>query len=76
MSLEGFYVLVWCVFSREQLYNAVWGENYEVGINTVDNMIWNLIYVLLYSAKVAYIIIHILRLVLLFYKNYNEVIGG
>lgn len=68
--------MVWCVFSREQLYNAVWGENYEVGINTVDNMIWNLIYVLLYSAKVAYIIIHILRLVLLFYKNYNEVIGG
>ena len=25
------------VFSREQLYNAAWGEDYELGTNTVDN---------------------------------------
>ena len=30
------------VFSREQLYNAAWGENYELGTNTVDNTIWRL----------------------------------
>ena len=27
------------VFSREQLYNAAWGEDYELGTNTVDNTI-------------------------------------
>ena len=31
-----------CVFSREQLYNAAWGEDYELGTNTVDNTIWRL----------------------------------
>ena len=30
------------VFSREQLYNAAWGEGYELGTNTVDNIIWRL----------------------------------
>lgn len=30
------------VFSREQLYNAAWEENYELGTNTVDNTIWRL----------------------------------
>ena len=30
------------VFSREQLYNAAWGEYYELGTNTVDNTIWRL----------------------------------
>lgn len=30
------------VFSREQLYNAAWGEDYELGTNTVDNTIWRL----------------------------------
>ena len=30
------------VFSREQLYNATWGEDYELGTNTVDNTIWRL----------------------------------
>lgn len=30
------------VFSREQLYHATWGENYELGTNTVDNTIWRL----------------------------------
>ena len=30
------------VFSREQLYNAAWGEDYELGTNTVDNTIWHL----------------------------------
>ena len=30
------------VFSREQLYNAAWGEDYELGTNTVDNIIWRL----------------------------------
>jgi DNA-binding response OmpR family regulator len=30
------------VFSREQLYNAAWGEEYELGTNTVDNTIWRL----------------------------------
>ena len=30
------------VFSREQLYNSAWGENYELGTNTVDNTIWRL----------------------------------
>ena len=30
------------VFSREQLYNAAWGEDYELGTNTVDNVIWRL----------------------------------
>lgn len=30
------------VFSREQLYNAAWGEDYELGSNTVDNTIWRL----------------------------------
>ena len=29
-------------FSREQLYNAAWGEDYELGTNTVDNTIWRL----------------------------------
>ena len=28
------------VFSREQLYNAAWGEDYELGTNTIDNTIW------------------------------------
>ena len=27
------------VFSREQLYNAAWGEDYELGTNTIDNTI-------------------------------------
>lgn len=30
------------VFSRQQLYNAAWEENYELGTNTVDNTIWRL----------------------------------
>lgn len=30
------------VFSREQLYNAAWGEDYKLGTNTVDNVIWRL----------------------------------
>lgn len=30
------------VFSREQLYNAAWGEDYEFGTNTIDNTIWRL----------------------------------
>ena len=30
------------VFSREQLYNAASGEDYELGTNTVDNTIWRL----------------------------------
>ena len=30
------------VFSREQLYNAAWGEDCELGTNTVDNTIWRL----------------------------------
>ena len=30
------------VFSREQLYNAAWGEDYKLGTNTVDNTIWRL----------------------------------
>ncbi len=30
------------VFSREQLYNAAWGEDYELGTNTIDNTIWRL----------------------------------
>lgn len=30
------------VFSREQLYNAAWNENYTMGTNTVDNTIWRL----------------------------------
>ena len=30
------------VFSREQLYNAAWSENFEMGTNTVDNTIWRL----------------------------------
>ena len=30
------------VFSREQLYNAAWGEDSELGTNTVDNTIWRL----------------------------------
>ena len=30
------------VFSRGQLYNAAWGEDYELGTNTVDNTIWRL----------------------------------
>ena len=30
------------VFSRAQLYNAAWGEDYELGTNTVDNTIWRL----------------------------------
>ena len=30
------------VFSREQLYNAALGEDYELGTNTVDNTIWRL----------------------------------
>ena len=30
------------VFSREQHYNAAWGEDYEIGTNTVDNTIWRL----------------------------------
>ena len=30
------------VFTREQLYNAAWGEDYELGTNTVDNVIWRL----------------------------------
>lgn len=30
------------VFSREQLYNAAWEENYELGTNTIDNTIWRL----------------------------------
>ena len=38
------YCLARCpgrVFSREQLYNAAWGEeDYELGTNTVDNTIW------------------------------------
>ena len=37
------YCMVRCpgrVFSREQLYNAAWGEDYELGTNTVDNIIW------------------------------------
>ena len=32
------------VFSREQLYNAAWGEDYELGTNTVDNTIWRLLF--------------------------------
>ena len=30
------------VFSREQLYNAAWNENYAMGTNTVNNTIWRL----------------------------------
>lgn len=30
------------VFSREQLYNATWGEDYELGRNTIDNTIYRL----------------------------------
>lgn len=30
------------VFSREQLYNSAWSENYSMGTNTVDNTIWRL----------------------------------
>lgn len=30
------------VFSREQFYNAAWGEDYELGTNTMDNTIWRL----------------------------------
>lgn len=30
------------VFTREQLYNAAWGEDYKLGTNTVDNTIWRL----------------------------------
>lgn len=30
------------VFSREQLYNAAWEENYELGTYTIDNTIWRL----------------------------------
>ena len=30
------------VFTREQLYNAAWGEDYELGSNTVGNVIWRL----------------------------------
>ena len=30
------------VCSREQLYNAASGEDYELGTNTVDNTIWRL----------------------------------
>ena len=30
------------VFSREQLYNAVWGEEFALGTNTVNNTIWRL----------------------------------
>ena len=30
------------VFSREQLYNAAWGEDCELGTNTVDNTIWQI----------------------------------
>ena len=30
------------VFSREQIYNAAWGEDYELGTNNVDNTIWRL----------------------------------
>ena len=40
-----FYCMARCpgrVFSREQLYNAAWGEDYELGTNTVDNTIWRL----------------------------------
>ena len=39
------YCLARCpgrVFSREQLYNAAWGEDYELDTNTVDNTIWRL----------------------------------
>ena len=37
-----FYCMARCperIFSREQLYNAAWGEEYELGTNTVDNTI-------------------------------------
>ena len=40
-----FYCMARCpgrVVSREQLYNAAWGEDYELGTNTVDNTIWRL----------------------------------
>ena len=30
------------VFSREQLYNFTWDDNYEMGTNTIDNTIWRL----------------------------------
>ena len=30
------------VFTREQLYHAAWGNNCELGSNTVDNTIWRL----------------------------------
>ena len=30
------------VFSRDQLYNAAWGEDYDLDTNTVDNTIWRL----------------------------------
>ena len=46
---DGEFSILYCmarypgrVFSREQLYNAAWGEDYELGTNTVDNTIWRL----------------------------------
>ena len=30
------------VFNREQLYHAAWGEDYVLGTNSVDNIIWRL----------------------------------
>ena len=44
-GVEILYCMARCpgrVFSREQLYNAAWGEDYELGTNTVDNTIWRL----------------------------------
>ena len=45
----GEYAMLYCmasspgrVFTREQLYHAAWGEDYELGTNTVDNTIWRL----------------------------------
>ena len=39
------YCLARCpgrVFSREELYNAAWGEDYELGPSTVDKTVWRL----------------------------------
>ena len=30
------------VYTREQLYTAAWGEDYQYGMTTVDNTIWRL----------------------------------
>ena len=30
------------IYTREQLYAAVWGEEYQYGMTTVDNTIWRL----------------------------------